>query len=216
MAGNMAKYKGELQFWADRFTAENGDFRNAHYQKYMLAMAGEDSDAFLSGKIVADFGCGPRGSLAWVQATRLKFGIDVLADSYTDLFTGSVLRHGMVYVKCTERTIPMPDAFVDVMFSMNSLDHVDSFDIFQEVVRVLRPGGLFYGSFNLNEPASSCEPQSLTLEMLRSSVFPFFGDLGIRVANKGKRGAYDHLMAGEEHPYDPAKEQILWFKGVRK
>lgn len=212
---SMIKYRNELQFWADRYTAEKGTFHNAHYERYMLAMAGQADDAFLTGKVVADFGCGPRGSLAWVRSTGLKFGIDVLAGSYMDLFGSTLLGHGMIYLKCTERHIPMPADSVDVLFSMNSLDHVDDFGIFRELVRVLRPGGLFCGSFNLNEPASACEPQCLTIDMIRSVVMPYFRETVVRVADKGEKGAYDRLMAGQEDCYSPEKEQILWFRGVR-
>lgn len=212
---SMVKYRNELQFWVDRYVAENGEFGNKHYHKYMLAMAGEADDAFLAGKVVADFGCGPRGSLAWVRSTELKFGIDVLADSYMNLFCKTMLGHGMIYLKCTEKVVPMPAGLVDVLFSMNSLDHVDDFGIFRELMRVLRSGGLFFGSFNLNEPASHCEPQCLTMELIRSAVMPYFRDPVLRLADKGDKGAYDRLMAGEEDTYSPEKEQILWFRGVR-
>ncbi len=33
----------------------------------MLAIAKREDDEFLSNKIVADFGCDPRGSLAWIK-----------------------------------------------------------------------------------------------------------------------------------------------------
>ena len=46
----------------------------------MLAMAEEPTADFLAGKIVAAFGCGPRGSLVWAPNALLRIGIDVLAD----------------------------------------------------------------------------------------------------------------------------------------
>jgi hypothetical protein len=61
----LGRYKGtaELRFWKTRFEKEGRILTNDHYRKIMLAMAEEDDTSFLSNKIVADFGCGPRGSL---------------------------------------------------------------------------------------------------------------------------------------------------------
>ena len=116
----------------------------------MLAMAEEPDDNFLKGKIVADFGCGPRSSLFWASSASLKIGIDVLADRYADEFTDNIISHGMIYLKSTEKVIPLPSNFVDVMFTLNAIDHVDSFsNMCSEIIRVLKPGGDFIGSFNL-------------------------------------------------------------------
>ena len=35
-----------------------------------------------------------------------------------------------------------------------------------EIFRILKTGGEFIGSFNMNEPATETEPQALTFEMI--------------------------------------------------
>jgi len=57
----------ELLYWSNRFAAEGQMFSNAHYKELMLSIAEEENDSFLTNKVVADFGCGPRGSLNWIK-----------------------------------------------------------------------------------------------------------------------------------------------------
>jgi len=59
------------------------------------------------------------------QHSSLRIGIDVLADCYADEFTDNILSHGMIYLKSTEQVIPLPSAMVDILFTMNAIDHVD-------------------------------------------------------------------------------------------
>ena len=65
------KYDSELAFWKSRYEIDTGKFQNAHFRTEMLAMAQVENDEFLRGKIVADFGCGPRGSLVWAESAAL-------------------------------------------------------------------------------------------------------------------------------------------------
>ncbi len=93
------KHDAELSFWRSRLEIDNGRFKNSHYKRLMLAVAEETTDDFLKGKIVADFGCGPRGSLVWADSAVLRIGIDILADRYADEFTENITSHGMIYLK---------------------------------------------------------------------------------------------------------------------
>ena len=77
------KYAAELDFWQARFDAENGDLFSAGYEQVMLELAGEPDARFVGGKVVADFGCGPRGSLCWATGARERLGIDVLAGDFS-------------------------------------------------------------------------------------------------------------------------------------
>ena len=76
------KYDSELYFWRSRLEIDKGKFRNSHYERLMLAMAEESNDDFLEGKIVADFGCGPRGSLVWANSALLRIGIDEIGRAH--------------------------------------------------------------------------------------------------------------------------------------
>jgi len=207
------KYDAELSFWKSRLEIDKGKFQNAHYQKLMLGMAGEGTGDFVTGRVVADFGCGPRGSLAWAQNAALRIGIDVLADRYADEFSDNITSHAMVYLKCTEKVIPLPSNFIDILFTINAIDHVDNFpDMCVEILRVLKPGGLFIGSFNLEEPASPTEPQRLTEKILKEYLLEHLEIQSYRITEKGpKEDPYAPFFTGNLS-YKPRQEGFLWVR----
>lgn len=211
------KYSSELKWWKERLKIDNGTFSNDHYQRIMLGIANEFNDEFLKGKVVADFGCGPRGSLRWIESAGVKIGIDVLTDRYLDLFSENLLMHNMIYIKSTESMIPLPGDFVDVMFTINAMDHVDNFKkMCDEILRVLKPGGLFLGSFNLEEPPSPCEPQQLTEKKVHKYLLDHMEIISCKLAGKGpSNDGYAHCY--EANPvYSSGEEGFLWVKAQKK
>ena len=161
------KYENELNFWRGRWEQENHRFRNDHYERNMLGMAGEPDGEFLRGKIVVDFGCGPRGSLCWCDAAKLRIGVDVLADQYAEF---DIRNHNMCYVTSSEDSIPLPTGFADVVFTINAIDHVSRFGVMcSEILRILHPGGELIASFNLEEPLTRAEPQTLTEDKVETA-----------------------------------------------
>lgn len=208
----VSKTRSELGYWRDQHAIE-GRFRNGHYERLMLGMAGESDAAFLSGKIVADFGCGPRGSLVWASQAALRIGIDVLADSYCDEFSNDVLAHGMIYLKSTEKAIPLPTGFVDIMFTLNAVDHVDDLPrISAEIIRVIKPGGLFIGSFNLEEPATSSEPQRLNEEAIKHHILDHLEIESYRVTARPDHGYPYAPFVNGLLPYRPGERGYLWVR----
>jgi SAM-dependent methyltransferase len=215
------KTGAELAFWKSRLEIDKGHFENSHYERLMLGMAGESDADFLAGKIVADFGCGPRGSLVWASPARMRIGIDVLADRYADEFTSSILSHGMVYLKSTEHVIPLPSDFVEVMFTLNAMDHVDNFSAMcREIVRVIKPGGLFIGSFNLEEPALPTEPQRLTEAVIKEHLLDHLEVQSYRVTGKPKATSvapadvYAPFFNGDLS-YTAGEEGYLWVRAKK-
>jgi ubiquinone/menaquinone biosynthesis C-methylase UbiE len=207
------KYNAELAFWRSRLEINQGNFYNGHYERIMLAMAQEPDAEFVRGKVVADFGCGPRGSLVWASTASLRIGIDVLADRYADEFTDNILSHGMIYLKSTEQVIPLPSAMVDILFTMNAIDHVDHFEkMCAEIVRVLKPGGAFIGSFNLEEPASSTEPQHLTEQQIKESLLDHLQVESYRVSKSGPIGHEYEPFYTDPLTYEPGHPGILWVR----
>lgn len=181
----MSKYGAEIAYWRETYRVENFCFRNEHYKKLMLAIANESDESFLTDKIVADFGCGPRGSLAWIQTAKLKIGIDVLAARYAEEFPTQVVKHGMIYVTCTEEVIPVPSNFIDILFTMNALDHVNNLDaMIKEILRILRPGGMIIASINLGEPPTVWEPQSLNESIIEEKLLSKLKIISIRIVPK--------------------------------
>jgi len=215
-SNNKQKYLAELKWWVDRFEEENKNFRNEHYKKLMLGMAKEETDEFLKNKIVADFGCGPRGSLVWTQSPALKIGIDVLVDQYFDTFGDTLIKHGYLYVKSTEHYIPLPTEFVDVVYTINAMDHTENFSAMaQEILRILKKGGTFIGSFNLNEPPTVCEPLTLTESIVKEHFFDKLEIEHTRIVVNDKKRYENFSDPNAVAPKDNQKS-ILWVRGIKK
>lgn len=206
------KHVNELNYWQDCYETEGGTFENIRYRNQLLAMAGEPNGEFLRGKIVADFGCGPRGSLHLMSEARIRIGIDVLTDAYSRF---DIFKHDMTYVTCTEEGIPLSSGYVDVLFTMNAMDHVDNFaQASREVLRILRPGGLFIGSFNLDEPPTRCEPQTLDEALIKTHLLSTLEIESYRVAPKGPHGdAFRYLLTDAVAPH--TSPRVLWVRAKK-
>lgn len=212
----IVKYNSELSFWKRRFEDEHGTFANAHYERIMLGIAQESTKDFVKGKVIGDFGCGPRGSLAWADTALLRVGIDVLVDRYADAFSENITSHGMVYVKSTENVIPVPSGFFDIVFTVNAIDHVKNFDrMCNELIRILKPGGTLIASFNLEEPPTPAEPQRLTEQMIQDSLLKYLRIESYRLARKEPEGeSYAPLLNGTAQ-YQPGDEGFLWVRATK-
>ena len=214
----MIKYTAELQFWINHLAKHGGHFPDGGYRWLMLSLLEADDDTALQGKIVADFGCGPQGSLCWTESPARCFGIDVLVPAYLEYFGDDMKNHSMEYVPCTESSIPLPDNSVDVLFTINSLDHVQNLEVIcGELLRILKPGGLFAGSFNLHEPACPTEPQCLDEPLLRQQLFRHLNVKSYRVALKHSQSTYANFQSGNliARP-NPNKPCILWVTGEKR
>jgi SAM-dependent methyltransferase len=147
----------ELRFWRKILATEGGipHWRGLYCQLYChyLGIAKET----FAGRVVADIGCGPHGAVG-LFAARQRFGIDPLVDRYRRHF--DLTGHDTTYLSCGAEKIPLPDGSVDTVISRNALDHVDNKDaVFDEIHRILRPGGEFVLSVNYQEAPTRCEPQ---------------------------------------------------------
>ncbi|MDZ4401090.1 MAG: methyltransferase domain-containing protein [Prosthecobacter sp.] len=207
------KYEHELAFWKYEWEQDGRCFKNDYYKGTMLGMAQEEDDGFLAGKIVADFGCGPRGSLVWAKNARLRIGIDVLTEVYSRF---EIRTHDMVYVESSEKQIPLPSGYVDVMFTLNAMDHVVDLDAMcAEIRRVIVPGGTLIGSFNLDEEPTLCEPQTLTEAQVKESLLKHFDIVSYRTAPKGPKGAaYSHFT--DNSPPPTSGERFLWVRATKR
>jgi ubiquinone/menaquinone biosynthesis C-methylase UbiE len=208
-----SKHSAELSYWKKVYHKEGKQFDKSFYQKLMLGIAAEKDDSFLKGKMVADFGCGPRGSLEWISSAQRLIGIDVLAAGYQKAFPEQYRNCRMDYLECSEDRIPLPDASIDILFTINALDHVKHLDTMcKELVRILKPQGMILGSFNLNEPPHKAEPQMLTESLLQDTLFKDMEILSWRVTAAPRQGyRYQGLLDGELTELDGAPG-ILWAK----
>lgn len=212
------KYDGEMAYWRRKYRDEGMMFANEHYERRMLSIAQEIDDSFLENKVIADFGCGPRGSLKWAKSPLMKIGIDVLASRYMEEFGETLIQHDMTYVTSTEKYIPLPNESVDCICTINSLDHVNNLaEMSKEILRILKPSGILLASFNLNEPATECEPQTLTEKNLEECLLKYFEIESYRLAHRGKESIYEKLEKGELiSSIEDGEEALLWVRGKKK
>ncbi|MFO8144739.1 MAG: class I SAM-dependent methyltransferase [Candidatus Syntrophosphaera sp.] len=182
----------------------------------MLSIADERDDGFLKGRVVADFGCGPRGSLIWAKKALMRIGIDVLVPRYVDEFPTEYTKHEMLYVTSTEKAIPIPDAFCDVIYSVNSLDHVKNLvPMCSELRRVLKPGGDLIGSFNLNHPPDRAEPQKISENLIKKLLFRDYQIKHWWLSAPGSQGDhYKPLLSRKFLPVGKG-ESYLWARAVK-
>ncbi len=213
-ASTKVKHMAELYYWQSRWEREGRGLNNAFYEKLMLGMANEKDASFLTDKIVADFGCGPRGSLCWAYPARTRIGIDVLEEQYAQLF--NIASHNMCYVCSTERHIPLPSNYVDVLYTINAMDHTADFErMCCQLLRILAAGGELIASFNLGEPATFCEPQTLTEEKVQRNLPSYLEVTSYRLAPKEPEGDFYRYFF--DHSNAPSsKPQYLWVRGKKR
>lgn len=163
------KYMGELSFW-EYWCSEHGlEPETDYYRKFMMDMGDIKDEHFFDGLICIDIGCGPKGSLTWLQNARAAIGLDPLCVHYLKF---EIASQRMLYLCSQAECMPLKSRSVDVVFSMNSLDHVNNFKaVFREARRVLKPGGWFIGSINLEESPTITEPWSITEDLLWKHLF---------------------------------------------
>lgn len=107
----------------------------------------------IEGRDVLDLGCGPGGgavTLAGNLGAGRVLGIDVEADTL-ERAAETVAAAGLadrITLKLVEPgPLPLPDGSFDVVFSKDVIAHVTDKDtLYDEILRVLRPGGAFAGS----------------------------------------------------------------------
>lgn len=97
----------------------------------------------LDGRLVVDIGAGPAQFAEAFAAVGARYvGVDVDAHAVADM---AALALGVV---ASADALPFLDASVDVAVSSNVLEHVrDPFAVADEVVRIVRPGGIAVVSY---------------------------------------------------------------------
>lgn len=180
----------ELNYW----TAESDDYYLANIrQKYEFfqvdkfvaqRFGGTDNDY---NKLTAvDIGGGAYGgALNLGPEFKQAILVDALAPEYRGMlslrheFSGSddgkdyicsKLPFGTDSITADFDNIPLKDEIADVLFAWNVFDHATNNEHFilgmLEAKRLLKPGGLFFGSFPLRKQPSPGHPVTLTEELV--------------------------------------------------
>jgi ubiquinone/menaquinone biosynthesis C-methylase UbiE len=131
-------------------------------------------------------------------------------------FKDYMIGHGTIYVQSTEEVIPLPSNFVDVLFTVNAIDHVDNFDVIcEEILRILKSGGEFIGSFNLGEEPSLCEPQCLDINMIDHTLLKSMEVTSYRLAAIGPAGDRYQYLLNNDLNYQEGGLGCLWVRAKK-
>jgi SAM-dependent methyltransferase len=99
---------------------------------------------------VIEVGSGAHG-LIFYFGVRHGVGVDPLAVSYRNLFPR--WQDAAMTVAAVGERLPFSDASFDVVLCDNVVDHAESpIGIVDELVRILKPGGLLYFTVNVHHP----------------------------------------------------------------
>ena len=99
---------------------------------------------------VLEVGSGAHGLIFYFVAAE-RVGVDPLADEYRRLFPAWQGRARTI--AAFGEKLPLEDSSFDVVLSDNVVDHAENpRHIVEEIVRVLRPGGLLYFTVNIHHP----------------------------------------------------------------
>lgn len=91
------------------------------------------------------------GGLIFGFGDSLRVGVDPLADHYKQFYPK--LQSTANTVAARGEDLPFADASFDIVLSDNVIDHAEQpFAIVDEMIRVLRPGGLLYFTVNIHHP----------------------------------------------------------------
>lgn len=124
-----------------------------------------------SDSIILDIGCGPYDSISAIQGKHIF--LDDIMDAYVDKLSAT---HDGLRVCARTELMPFSDRSIDVVYSINMIDHVDDMpETMAEVHRVLKPGGKVYMQTYYNShPLLETEPGVFDRFFLDMYIRPYF------------------------------------------
>jgi O-antigen biosynthesis protein len=128
-----------MTWTGERFTPGNvkGDIEVEHWHRYALARE------FVSGKDVLDIACGEGyGSHYLSEKAGSVIGVDISAEA-VNFAKSKYISKKLEYQVGSCTSIPLTDHSVDAVVSFETIEHHDKHEeMFLEIKRVLKPGGL--------------------------------------------------------------------------
>jgi hypothetical protein len=101
------------------------------------------------------------------------------------------------------------------MFTMNAMDHVQNLRAMAaELHRTIAPGGVLIGSFNLNEPPTESEPQTLTEEIVTETLLRRFAIKRILVGPRNPSSEGSRYRCMVEGGGGNGKD-LLWVTAIK-
>jgi SAM-dependent methyltransferase len=167
---------------------------------------------------VIEVGSGAHG-LCFFFGTRDPVGVDPLADHYAALFPAWQRR--ALTVAARGESLPFRDASFDVVLCDNVVDHAENpRRIIEEIVRLMRPGGILYFEVNVHHPIyrlASAAHSGWQALGFGPELGPF-ADHTYHLTAGDARRLFDRLPLGIEHQGDDiaATRQRAWSASLRR
>jgi ubiquinone/menaquinone biosynthesis C-methylase UbiE len=206
------KELNELKFWKKLRNIKDG-FSNGHYEHFFTKHFDKEI-SYYNDKVLLDIGCGPLGSLEWAFNAKRRIGLDPLADEYLKL---GATEHQMEYMNASSEKIPLNNDACDVVFSFNSLDHVDNIEkTIKEIKRVVRPNGFFLLIVEVNHRPTDCEPHTLTAKGLIESLAPEFTYESLKAYKAIHKGMYASIRENCVYADSLNNEEVAFLSAIFK
>ncbi|MBL6457600.1 glycosyltransferase [Belnapia sp. T6] len=170
-----------LGFTGERMTSDiGGQIAFEHYHRYCLARD------LVAGRDVLDVASGEGyGSALLAGAARSVVGVEIDAASVRHAQAAYALPN-LRFLQGDATRMPLPDACVDAVVSFETLEHLqDQEAFFDEIRRVLRPGGLLLISTPDRHVYSAPGQPANRYHVLELTVPEFTEILGRRFAHHG-------------------------------
>ena len=167
-----AAQNAEKQFWKGR----HFDFQIFPKELELL----KKHHIKTENKKILEIGSGPTGIVNVLKGKR--YAIDPLMDLF---LSNCDLPKQIKYIRGKGEDLPFADKFFDIIFCLNTLDHVDSpYKILKESYRCLKKDGLFFIALNCYSPQTVwikefsenigagdiCHPHSYTTDKIKNAL----------------------------------------------
>ncbi len=173
--------ESETEFWRSIYIEKRTDVPSympitdeaaLAFSKKSVERFGQALNA-ISGKVIADVGCGPYGLIKGFQVFAKRVGVtpkkiygaDPLMDTF--LTFGTLPRESYIeYIAARAESIPLPDSSCDCVYSTNVIDHVEDPDkVLKECCRICKVSGTFcFAVHVVNFPFSLLGPMLFLID----------------------------------------------------
>lgn len=163
-AGHSAKNLAELHFATEEYGEPDGE-------NYRTRLPHMDHPPIETDDIVLDIGCGPRSFFEGMPGHHVF--VDDLISAYVDELGAN---YAGLAINCRSELMPLADASVDIIYSVNMLDHVDDLpETMYELHRVLSPTGtIVLQTYFNSHPLLPSEPGVVDRYAYDTLIEPYF------------------------------------------
>ncbi len=166
---------------------------------------------FITGKDVADIGCGPAyGSSDMAKYAKSVTGVDYSQETIDDNTKQHAAVTNLKFVRSVVPPINLPDASMDVITAFQFIEHIhDQAGFIKDAYRVLKPGGVFLCTTPNAKMSIARNPfhiHEMTFEEMKTEAAKVFSAAGFELMG----------LQGNEKVNTYYSENSKWVKRIMK